>query len=68
MEAWKVMLATSGILLGFAVIASITNVSLTGPTAAAIVVVVGIASVVLYVTMKHGYQLGRKLGENMGED
>ncbi|CCQ33763.1 hypothetical protein HLRTI_001680 [Halorhabdus tiamatea SARL4B] len=68
METWKLLVWTAGVLAFFGVVVTVGNIPLSGPTAVVVLVVVAIASVVLYALSRHGYRFGHRLGEQMTED
>ncbi|ACV12211.1 hypothetical protein Huta_2043 [Halorhabdus utahensis DSM 12940] len=68
METWKLLAWTTGVFVVFGVVVTVGNVPLSGPTALVVLVVVGIASVVLYSVSKRGYQFGHELGEQMSDE
>ncbi|WP_135663139.1 hypothetical protein [Halorhabdus rudnickae] len=67
MEAWKAMVVASAVLALFAIVVSVVNVNLTGPTVAAILAFVTSASLAFYAFSKRGFQFGQGLGESMRE-
>lgn len=63
-ETWKVMIALAVGLVVFGLYVSVADVSL-GPVGALVTFVLAILfSAVLYVTMRFGYRLGNKFGQN----
>lgn len=65
METWKVMVAATVTLVGFAVVVSLTDVSMSGSTGLFILSAVAGASVMFYVTSRRGYEFGKRMGERM---
>jgi hypothetical protein len=68
METWKAMVAASVVLFVYAVVVSVANIPLSGPSAIAVLAVAAIASGVLYVTSKWGFRTGKQIGEGMGDE
>lgn len=68
MDAWKLLIWTAGALAVFGIVVTVGDIPLSGPTAVVVLVVVALASVVLYALSRYGYRFGHRLGEQMAED
>lgn len=68
METWKLLAWAAGVFAVFGVAVTVGNVPVSGSTVPVVLVVVGIASVLIYVLSRRGYRLGHRLGEHLNED